>query len=241
MPEETTETPVLDLLAKMTADSIEATSLDAETLMLVRLAALIAVDAAPASYLMNLGVATELDVDEECRTGRARRSRADSRHRAGRVGGREDGPCARPRDRDRRERGRRRRSRRGLTEPGAGAGAAPHPRHHVSVFASSASIRSRRAAISSSFCEGSSGVPSRSTSSYLAFVLARRSRHERRRDQRGEDREEGDPPEHHEGGDDAAGDMLRRHVAVADGRDRLHRPPEARGRGSGTRCGRGST
>jgi 4-carboxymuconolactone decarboxylase len=65
MAEETTETPVLDLLAKMTADSIEATSLDAETLMLVRLAALIAVDAAPASYLMNLGVATELGVDSE--------------------------------------------------------------------------------------------------------------------------------------------------------------------------------
>jgi hypothetical protein len=65
MPEETTETPVLDLLAKMTADSIEASSLDAETLMLVRLAALIAVDAPPASYLMNLGVATELDVDAE--------------------------------------------------------------------------------------------------------------------------------------------------------------------------------
>jgi hypothetical protein len=60
---EETETPVLDLLAKMTADSIEATSLDADTLMLVRLAALIAVDAAPASYLMNLGVATELDID----------------------------------------------------------------------------------------------------------------------------------------------------------------------------------
>ncbi len=65
MAEETTETPVLDLLAKMTADSIEATSLDAETLMLVRLAALIAVDAAPASYLLNLGVATEMGVDSE--------------------------------------------------------------------------------------------------------------------------------------------------------------------------------
>ena len=65
MSEETTETPVLDLLAKMTADSIEATELDAETLMLVRLAALIAVDAAPASYLMNLGMATEMGVDEQ--------------------------------------------------------------------------------------------------------------------------------------------------------------------------------
>jgi hypothetical protein len=64
MADETTETPVLDLLAKMTADSIEATSLDAETLMLVRLAALIAVDAAPASYLMNLGIATEMGIAE---------------------------------------------------------------------------------------------------------------------------------------------------------------------------------
>ena len=65
MAEETTETPVLDLLARMTADSIEATSLDAETLMLVRLAALIAVDAPPASYLLNLGMASELGVDEQ--------------------------------------------------------------------------------------------------------------------------------------------------------------------------------
>ena len=62
MADETTETPVLDLLAKMTADSIEATSLDAETLMLVRLAALIAVDAAPASYLMNLGIGKEATI-----------------------------------------------------------------------------------------------------------------------------------------------------------------------------------
>ena len=41
------DTPVLDLLASMTADSIEASSLDPETLMLVRIAALVAVDAAP--------------------------------------------------------------------------------------------------------------------------------------------------------------------------------------------------
>ncbi len=62
---ETTETPVLDLLADMTASSIEASSLDAETLMLVRIAALVAVDAPPASYLMNLGAASELDIDVE--------------------------------------------------------------------------------------------------------------------------------------------------------------------------------
>ena len=60
-----TETPVLDLLASMTADSIEASSLDAETLMLVRIAALAAVDAPPVSYLLNLGAASELDIDPE--------------------------------------------------------------------------------------------------------------------------------------------------------------------------------
>ena len=60
-----TETPVLDLLASMTADSIDASSLDAETLMLVRIAALAAVDAPPVSYLLNLGAAGELDIDPE--------------------------------------------------------------------------------------------------------------------------------------------------------------------------------
>jgi len=61
----TSETPVLDLLASMTADSVEASSLDPETLMLVRIAAQAAVDAPPISYLMNLGAASELDVDAE--------------------------------------------------------------------------------------------------------------------------------------------------------------------------------
>ena len=65
MPEEITETPVLDLLGRMTADSLEASSLDAESLMLVRIAALVAVDAPPASYLLNLGAAGELGIDEE--------------------------------------------------------------------------------------------------------------------------------------------------------------------------------
>ena len=62
---EASETPVLDLLAAMTAGSIEATSLDVETLMLVRVAALVAVDAPAASYLLNLGVASELEIDAE--------------------------------------------------------------------------------------------------------------------------------------------------------------------------------
>jgi len=65
MAESTSETPVLDLLASMTADSIEASSLDPETLMLVRIAALAAVDAPPVSYLLNLGAASELDIDPE--------------------------------------------------------------------------------------------------------------------------------------------------------------------------------
>ena len=61
----TSETPVLDLLAAMTAESIETSSLDAKSLMLVRIAALVAVDAPPASYLMNLGAADELGLEAE--------------------------------------------------------------------------------------------------------------------------------------------------------------------------------
>jgi hypothetical protein len=61
----TDETPVLDLLGRMTADSVEASSLDPDTLMLVRIAALVAVDAPPVSYLLNLGVAGDLDIDPD--------------------------------------------------------------------------------------------------------------------------------------------------------------------------------
>ena len=57
--------PVLDLLARMTADSLEVSSLDPQSLMLVRIAALISVDAPPASYLLNLGVASDVDIDGE--------------------------------------------------------------------------------------------------------------------------------------------------------------------------------
>ena len=45
------ETPVLDTLADMTAASVEHNSLAPRELMLARMAALIAVDAPPASYL----------------------------------------------------------------------------------------------------------------------------------------------------------------------------------------------
>ena len=61
----TSETPVLDLIASMTADSLEASSLDPETLMLVRIAALAAVDAPAVSYLLNIGAASEIGIDAE--------------------------------------------------------------------------------------------------------------------------------------------------------------------------------
>ena len=63
--EQSTAAQVLDLLATMTADSLEATNLDAQSLMLVRIAALVAVDAPPASYLLNLDAAGAVGVDEE--------------------------------------------------------------------------------------------------------------------------------------------------------------------------------
>jgi alkylhydroperoxidase/carboxymuconolactone decarboxylase family protein YurZ len=60
-----TETPVLDLIRRMTSDSIEASTLDPQELMLVRIAALVAIDAPPASYLLNLGAASELGIEAD--------------------------------------------------------------------------------------------------------------------------------------------------------------------------------
>jgi 4-carboxymuconolactone decarboxylase len=65
MAPQTTETPVLDLLANMTADSVEASTLDPETLMLVRIAALVAVDAQPVSYLLNLAAARDVGLEPD--------------------------------------------------------------------------------------------------------------------------------------------------------------------------------
>ncbi len=65
MAEQETDTPVLDLIARMTEDSIETSSLDPQTLMLVRIAALIAVDAPPVSYMTNLAAAGEIGIDAE--------------------------------------------------------------------------------------------------------------------------------------------------------------------------------
>jgi alkylhydroperoxidase/carboxymuconolactone decarboxylase family protein YurZ len=59
------ETPVLDTIAAMTLDSVERCGLDSETLLLVRIAALAAVDAKPASYLLHVGPAVDAGVTIE--------------------------------------------------------------------------------------------------------------------------------------------------------------------------------
>jgi hypothetical protein len=63
MAESTGETPVLDLLMKMTADSVDASSLEPRELMLVRIAALAAVDAPAISYATNTEAAVAVGVD----------------------------------------------------------------------------------------------------------------------------------------------------------------------------------
>ena len=47
--------PVLDTLVEMNAVSLSRTELDARSLLLVRLAALVAVDAPTSSYLLHIG------------------------------------------------------------------------------------------------------------------------------------------------------------------------------------------
>ena len=65
MTDPTTGSPLRDLLANMTAESLAASSLDDNTLMLVRIAALVAVDAPAVSYLLNLDAASEIGIDAE--------------------------------------------------------------------------------------------------------------------------------------------------------------------------------
>jgi alkylhydroperoxidase/carboxymuconolactone decarboxylase family protein YurZ len=59
------DAPVLERLVAMNLDSLEGSGLDEKTYFLVRLAALVAMDAAPVSYLMNLGLAREAGVTLE--------------------------------------------------------------------------------------------------------------------------------------------------------------------------------
>ncbi|HLN77967.1 MAG TPA: carboxymuconolactone decarboxylase family protein [Nocardioidaceae bacterium] len=59
------DAPVLETLVAMNLDSLENSGLDAKTYFLVRLAALVAMDAAPVSYMMNLGLAADAGVTVE--------------------------------------------------------------------------------------------------------------------------------------------------------------------------------
>ncbi len=58
----TGDAPVLEVLADINAVSLERTELDPPSLILVRLAALIAVDAPASSYLLHIGPAAEAGV-----------------------------------------------------------------------------------------------------------------------------------------------------------------------------------
>jgi hypothetical protein len=65
MAEQPSDSPILDLLAAMNLAGVEASSLDAQSMMLVRLAALVAMDAPPVSYLLNMRIAGDVDVDAD--------------------------------------------------------------------------------------------------------------------------------------------------------------------------------
>ncbi|MFD7819212.1 carboxymuconolactone decarboxylase [Streptomyces sp. NPDC059785] len=55
------ETPVLDTIAAMTIDSVERCHMDERTLIVVRLAALVAMDASAISYLAHVDPAIKAD------------------------------------------------------------------------------------------------------------------------------------------------------------------------------------
>jgi alkylhydroperoxidase/carboxymuconolactone decarboxylase family protein YurZ len=59
------DTPVLDTLAAMTAESLARSGLDENSLLTARIAALVAVDAPAASYLMHIGPAADAGVTVE--------------------------------------------------------------------------------------------------------------------------------------------------------------------------------
>jgi len=59
------DTPVLDELFAMQLDALERSGLDPRTYVLVRLAALVAMDGPPASYAITIGAAADADVTLE--------------------------------------------------------------------------------------------------------------------------------------------------------------------------------
>ena len=65
MTTESSENPVLDTLTAMTAESIARSRLDPNSLMAARIAALAAVNAPGASYLMHIGPAMDAGVTIE--------------------------------------------------------------------------------------------------------------------------------------------------------------------------------
>jgi alkylhydroperoxidase/carboxymuconolactone decarboxylase family protein YurZ len=65
MTDASSETPVLDTLAAMTAESVARSGLDPNSLLAARIAALVAVDAPAASYLMHVGSAMDAGVTVE--------------------------------------------------------------------------------------------------------------------------------------------------------------------------------
>jgi hypothetical protein len=65
MPDIDTDTPLLDLIERMTEDSIATSQLDREVIAMVRLAALVAVGAPPVSYLANIAVLDDVDLDDD--------------------------------------------------------------------------------------------------------------------------------------------------------------------------------
>ncbi len=61
----TAPTPVLDTIVDINAASIEHTDLSPRELMLARIAAMVSVDAPPASYIANAGPATDSGISEQ--------------------------------------------------------------------------------------------------------------------------------------------------------------------------------
>jgi alkylhydroperoxidase/carboxymuconolactone decarboxylase family protein YurZ len=59
------DAPVLETLLQMNLDAAERSGLDADTYLCVRLAALVAMGAAPVSYLITLGAAAETGLTAE--------------------------------------------------------------------------------------------------------------------------------------------------------------------------------
>src|SRR3954465_1071038 len=57
--------PVLETILQMNLDALERSGLDAETYLLVRLAALVAMDAPPMSYLVTLGAGADAGLTVE--------------------------------------------------------------------------------------------------------------------------------------------------------------------------------